>query len=664
MSNHHSQSDPNGNRARIARAAGPTKFVALDGEGVTEDDGAHRYVLLTCGRDTLHYDGATLGFDDVATFLWSCFERNPHAAFVGFYLGYDWSQWLRDLPVDRAKYLIDPKFVARRQRIQPHAPPFPVEYGDWEFDWLYGRRFKLRQRGEKRWMNICDVGQFFQCSFMAAIDPAKSLRPIVTPAEYNIISRGKANRAAAKFDPLMVIYNSLECEVLERLMDQQDEGVRALVRKLQRSQWIGPGQIAQKWLAKIDAPDTDTVQAQTPVEVRIAAQQSYYGGWFEIFWHGLIPGSCHGYDINSAYPRVMEELPDLRGMKWTRFEGDVSRETSDDLILVRAHVTGSHPVVGAMIHRSPKGAVLRPRETEGWYWWSELAASRDAGFIDRIDCLECWRGRPVFKAKPLAPIRALYEERLKIGKNTPIGKAAKLVYNSCYGKFAQSIGSPRFGNAIYASLITSGCRTLILKAIASHPKGAHDLVMVATDGIVFRSEHPSLPLSSKLGDWEKSEHENLTLFMPGVYWDDATRERLQSGADPQLKSRGISARDIAKRLATIDKSWGRYSRDGWPRLTIPVEFQLVSPRQALARRKWELCGTVKTNGKRLISANPHLKRYATEPGRSRPYDRSDPVISTPYDGSFGDDYRALQDDEFGEHPDGAPADLLAEYLYG
>lgn len=666
--------DPHGNAARALRAGAPSQFVGVDGEGVTEDDGTHRYVLLSCGDSTLHYDGATLCFQDILEFLWAHYLQFPSRVYCGFYLGYDWSQWLRDLPVDRAKYLIDPACVARRQRkLIPHAPPFPVEHGEWEFDWLYGRRFKLRKAGSDcGWMTICDVGSFFQCSFLTAIDPQKATVPVVTQAEYDIIARGKANRAAAKFNPLMVTYNQLECDVLRRLMEQQDEGVRELVGKLSRSQWIGPGQVAQRWLRIIDAPTSEQLHRNAPTAVRDAARCAYFGGWFEIFWHGLVPGKCYGYDINSAYPRAMELLPELRGMKWRHSNRTFQLHGAMDIpatlgptdyMLVRARVYGSHPVVGAMMHRTGKGAVLRPRETEGWYWWFEIDAARKAGFIDEVEIKEVWVGSALTDRKPIAAIRELYEDRLKIGKNTPAGKARKLVYNSCYGKFAQSIGAPFFGNPIYASMITAMCRTMILDAIRTHPKGAHHLVMVATDGVVFRSKHPGLRLSSQLGDWEETEHDNLSLFMPGVYWDDRARERLSRGDDPQLKSRGISGRDLGKRLATVDRAWGRYSRDGWPRLAIPVEFNLVSPRQALSRGKWQLCGTV-SKATRLIYADPFLKRVATKPGRSRPYQRSDPFASTPYDGSFGDDYRALADDEFGVHPDGEVADIIAEQLYG
>jgi hypothetical protein len=263
----------------------------------------------------------------------------------------------------------------------------------------------------------------------------------------------------------------------------------------------------------------------------------------------------------------------------------------------------------------------------------------------------------------LEPIEQLYLGRLKVGKNTPAGRAKRLIYNSAYGKFAQSVGEPKYGNAIYASMITSGCRTMILQAIASHPRGARDLLMVATDSVTFASPHPALDLDQeRLGAWSESLHHNQTFFMPGVYWDDATRERLASGSDPVLKSRGISARDLARRIDTLDRAWGRYQRDGWPRLILPLAFQLVSPRQALARGKWDTCGTLVRDGRRIISSDPAPKRFDPRPGRSRPYHYLREEHSTAYERRFGEEAAELGELEFGDHPD-QPLDALVPALF-
>ena len=88
------------------------------------------------------------------------------------------------------------------------------------------------------------------------------------------------------------------------------------------------------------------------------------------------------------------------------------------------------------------------------------------------------------------------------GKDTP-NSGYKLVYNSVYGKLAKC-GDPVYANLVHASLITSGCRTLILKcAIATHLELAAVAYATAIYGVYFLTRHEGLDsqLSDEMGDW-------------------------------------------------------------------------------------------------------------------------------------------------------------------
>lgn len=675
------------NQARTIERQGPRRFIAIDGEGVTDPEtGEHRYVLLSCGDKHLSNDGAHLGFEEICTFLWACYEECPGVNYVGFYLKYDFSQWLRTIPENRGRALLSAeKIASRRRTAAPHLPPFPVTYHGWDFDYLYGKRFKLRPyrppaEPQLSWLYINDAGPYFQSSFLKAIDPEGNPNPVCTPEEFALIAAGKKRRSSAEFDPKMVEYNQLECTVLARLMSQLEGGMREEGLKPRRDQWHGPGQLAQMWLGKIGAPKGERVREAVPEPVREAARSAYFGGWFEIFWHGPVPGPSWSYDVNSAYPFIMSRLPCLLHGQWERHvtvnAGDNGRLLThkekaallEGFGLVRARLAGRHSVVGAMQHRLPNRAILRPQQTEGWFWKGELAAAIRAGFIAELRYFESWHYNPCQCPPPLAPIADLYQGRLLIGKNSPAGKARKFIYNACAGKFQQSVGQPAFGNPVYASAITSGCRAMMADCIALHPKGAPALLMVATDGVTFKSRHDGLELDpQKLGAWTETPHENLSLFMPGVYWDDSSRARIAAAKDPVFKSRGIAAKDLARRVAAIDRAWARFGqgRGDWPKLSLPISFALVSPKQALARGKWDLCGTVTTDGNRTVKAAPGHKRRATAPGRSAPWGRPQKgeLLSLPYDGLFGDEMREGWDDEFGDHPDGPVATLLTGAMH-
>lgn len=256
-------------------------------------------------------------------------------------------------------------------------------------------------------------------------------------------------------------------------------------------------------------------------------------------------------------------------------------------------------------------------------------------------------------------IERMYQLRLEVGKNSPQGKGFKLVYNSAYGKTAQSVGKPKYSNPVYASLITAGCRTLILEAIASHPLRSSGVAMVATDGVYFTSPHPSLMLNpTRLGAWDEVAKTGMTLFMPGVYWDDKTRERIKTGDTPSLKSRGINARDLADQIERLDGLFAlKHARPDteWPDISFRVRFLLESCKSALNRGDWPSAGRVVHGAERRLSSAPDTKRlpdaYHDSSGilRTRPYDMGpDGPDTVLYPKFFGQDV-ALADEGFAGH---------------
>jgi hypothetical protein len=663
-------------RRKAARKAHHVEFVAVDGEGIGRGID-HKYVLLGVGNEQIEAEKG-LTFDMIADFLYDQYLENPSAAYVGFFLGYDFTQWFRTLPENRAKILLTDGGRIQRERRKSggNHTPFPVRHEKYEFDILGMKRFKLRREGHKGWMYICDAGSFFQTSLMNAINPEKWQEPIVTEDEYATLEEGKAKRDSAQLDSDMRRYNVLENDVLARLMARLNQGFTEAGIRLKRNQWFGPGQAAQEWLGmQSDVPTTVLLSqrySQPKTSKRTGRNSTtassyknslpnildlgrltYYGGWFEIFGHGIIPRLSWEYDINSAYPYVISRLPCVLHGEWSSGRGSPRRVAVRGYTIVRARVVGSDARIGSALHRERDGRILRPNTTKGYFWQHELDATIRAKLIDHIEYEEWWHYDPCDCKSPVRGVAGLYDARLRVGKNSSTGKAYKLVYNSMYGKFAQSVGNPKYGNSLYASLITAGCRTMILDAIATHPEGSHGVLMVATDGVYFTSKHDKLSLGSALGEWEESTHENLTLFKPGVYWDDESRNRIANGLSPNFKARGINAMAFASSIEAVDNhfaAWQREypmerdpdgNRNGWyPKIKFTSGFSMVTCQQALQRGKWETAGSVDT-AELEQDADPIAKRhsgyYDAERGIfwSRPYDAREPVESVPYVKSFG-----------------------------
>lgn len=708
------------NRSHHPRKAHqPVDFVGVDGEGVTDAFGRHRYVLFGVGQDQIsNPDG--LHWTTVFEFLYSHYR--PRTAFVGFYLGYDFTQIIKTMPEDKAWMLLTSEGRNLRRHKLPGKPPHPCHADGWYFDILGFKRLRIRPKAcacdlgtcecpQKPWMYICDVGAFFQTSFLKVIDPKgwPDDSAVVTPEEYQEILRGKTIRSTAVLDDDMYRYNALENVVLARVLKVLQKGFNDIGVYLPPSKWFGPGQAAQAWLkSQVSVPSGAEVTEHVPVWFLEAARMSYFGGWFEIMMHGIIPGVSYEYDINSAYPSIIAKLPCLLHGVYSMGVGMPS-VSDTEVCLVYAQVWSPgmpNPTptqhIGAMLHRDATGRISRPMATEGWYWWHELKAAEKAKTIKRLGnkrgsrVLRWVKYSPCKCPAPMSGIAGLYDKRLAVGKTSPLGKAAKLVYNSAYGKFAQSVGSPVFGNPVYASLITAGCRTQILEAIASHPKGMDNVAMVATDAVYFLNPHPGLPCSESLGEWDYQERTNLTLFKPGVYWDDKSRGQIARGESPSFKARGFKAADFASQISRVDSEFGRWrdcptktipigSNWVWPRVEFNTEFAMTTALQALRRKKWHTAGKVQNGVPVTQDSDPSDKRTGLfrDTYNDRTVYRSLPhygmvqvetekgyelqaVPSQPYERRFGmedpwsDEYQA----QLGETPDGPIGDILAWILKG
>jgi len=648
---------------RPSRRVGVPQFIGVDSEGITDALG-HRAVLLGIGSDQFT-NPRGLYWEQVFSWFYSHFQANPKAAYVGFYLGYDFNQWLRSLPQEAAVSLLtDDGKEARKPKYLGNTKTIPVRCAGWEFDMMGFKRLSIRPgvcdcrnvdtivkcpHEQKPWANLCDAGAFFQMSFMSVLDPANWTHngqlndwPCTEPIEgyagdtlYQLVLDGKERRSTAVLDEEMKLYNRIENVLLSRVMRSIATGFEGIGISLNKDQWYGPGAAAANWLGQKKAPKRSTLTKIVDEWFLDLCKGSYYGGWFEIFSSGLIPGVSYNYDINNAYPYAIKNLPCMahEGKAGHQKNGHI-RKRKGRYILVYARVDGASDRIGPLPFRKKNGNILRPRVVQGWYWLDELEASINAGLVESYQVKEWAWFEPCQCTKPFAEIQDLYDLRLRLGKNTSQGKAIKLTNNSGYGKFAQNVGSAPYGNWFYASRITASCRIQILDAIASSDHGASSVLMVATDGICFDEPHTRLPISKKLGEWDESEYTDLTLFKPGVYWHKEGREAVLKAktrgvpkgrkAEPE---KGIEATGL---IGSIDKAdaafalWHKqaiYSPDlvtieiakgGFPRLEIPIPFRMTSCKQAIQFGRWKDAGVIDTQITSKQDSNPHEKRYGYE----------------------------------------------------
>ena len=543
-------------------------FCGVDGEGGDIPDPAalfgtaHAYQLLRAGEFSVENpDG--LDFWECARFLCSLPQKR---IYVAYFFDYDVTMILKSLPEERVRRIMDRSL---RDKRGDSFVTLPVDVGEYQVDYLPHKEFKIKRMGQDHFTIISDVGQFFQTSFLKTLEKWN----IGTAEEREMIRKGKAMRGDFHgMDKEIRAYNALEIVLLERLMHEFrsvcfDTGY---VPK----KWQGPGHLASAMLDAHGVPKSKAIPILKNDEFRRLANDAYYGGRFETTATGPVHGPVYQYDINSAYPSVLRELPCLAHGSWRRI-----RQLPNYSDLWFGQVYFYHDQQRAVYNlpvRDKNGNICYPREGNGVYWSTELAAANRAG----TECALAsgWIYESHCDCRWFSFIDAYYARRLALGKGTK-GYVLKLAGNSIYGKLAQSIGYAPYANPVWAGLITAGCRAQLVDAYSGHE---NSIVMLATDGL-FTLEKLNVQISRELGEWEETVHENgIFIVQPGIYYLP----------DGDVKTRGIERGRISDQRDAFEATWQKYVESHGLNHTVSVQVDnFITCKQALVRRKWNIAGT-------------------------------------------------------------------------
>lgn len=253
---------------------------------------------------------------------------------------------------------------------------------------------------------------------------------------------------------------------------------------------------------------------------------AFYGGRIEASAVGEFKEPLYDYDINSAYPFALSNLPAWNATDLTPVKG------FDPQNRIGMYYVEWNCPPGANLYplpyRSQTGNVFYPREGKGWYMSPEVNAALNVwgdritvkkGYVLKFtegygegitplpDELKCTTAR---KISEMARIRLKAK-----AEGQTMEKALKLLMNSCYGKTIQQVGSHKFLNAFAASWITSTCRAIISRSVGIDSD--QSTISIMTDGILTRNPLP-VQLGANLGEFELAPFDHAVQFMPGVYY--------------------------------------------------------------------------------------------------------------------------------------------------
>jgi hypothetical protein len=579
-------------------------FMAIDGEGAgTDFEGRQNYLLMVAANSeetyTRHRDGERLTTRDCLEFLLSL---PVEPILIGFHFtGYDANQILRGIMGTNNGSTI-------RRILKPNQGkygPLSTYWGDYAITYQPGKYFRVsrldpdtRKPIKQSCRTVYEVFGFFQCSFIDAIEKWN----IGSEDERSMINQNKDRRAEfSKLTTEIVEYCTLECRHLAMLIEKfretcTDVGIRP-------RDWSGAGELAAALFKKHGIPKRPPTSSEAAVQsisanprrperdpkFEIAANHAYYGGRFEISRTGSITGPIYQYDLHSAYPSEMRNLPCPLHTKW-HHKPRAGRLPESGIYLGKVSFNHPEGLWCGFPFRGKNGGLFWPQQGTGWYWSVEIEAARRYLHAE-IAVLDLWVARRECNCRLFDWVEELYNLRRELGLDTR-GQPLKFGLNSLYGKQAQRSGRGPYHDAVSAGLITAATRARLIEALAQNPSA---VFMLATDA-VYSTRPLALDIGEGLGQWEPKVWPDLFVVQPGVYWSPSDQEK-------SLKSRGAKRsviggatrrfistwKDLHERLRPIEFRERRLEERLFP--TVPVTVRVFyGCRLAMHRNKPHLAG--------------------------------------------------------------------------
>jgi len=420
---------------------------------------------------------------------------------ISFGFTYDVEMILRDLGASR-----DPNSAMHRLITKKK-----VYWGNYAILYIPHKLFYIRRMNRKRNRNlksergkgdsrrIFDIAGFFgNVGFKTVTEKWQ----VATPEEQQFLERMKLARP--EFGP--ITQETLDYNLLEGKL-----GIR--VFKKIRSEWIGlglkvtsphgAGSLASAMYAKNQLDSFMELQQVVPSNPFL---RGYIGGRFDYSRQEEFP-IAYEADINSAYPHIMRGLYCLTHcrIEWT------NQYIPDQHSLWLCRWTPTNQRWALFPYRSGK-KIRYHKNGIGWYYGAEVAAA--LRLDPSLEILEGYRFIPECDHKPFGWIEEYYYRRQELKSTQPFtAEVLKIGMNSGYGKLAQTKGHvPKYQNLIWAGMITSGTRAMLLDAIYQSPE---NVIAVSTDSVTS-----TIPLNLdydeiRLGAWKQKRLENYLLLGNG-----------------------------------------------------------------------------------------------------------------------------------------------------
>lgn len=515
-------------------------------------------------------------FDNVAKFL-----MKYEGKWVFFYnLGYDATCVLKLLP----KEVLDKYKLNRKLKFN---------YNGYVIHYIPKKQLTIRKG--KHSVNCYDIAQYFDRKPLAEAYSEIIGKPL--DPEYLKMKEKREGFSLSDYlrhKKQVRKYCIQDCNLTKELAEKWLDTFYGVFGFYPRN-WVSSGYLAEKVLINygIIIPRFN----ETEYAVQELARNSFYGGRFELLQKGFI-GKCYLYDINSAYPYALTQIPDITNGKWISSD-KIHPNAKLGFFHILADIDFSVKIC-PFPYRKKNGTIVYPfGKFETFVTIEELKAVEGDPRI-RYKILESYQSIPNKSCNyPYKTfIEELYNKRRRLQKQkNKQEQAIKIILNSIYGKTAQTTNN-QFGNLfnpVIASSITGFVRAQLYRFIREHDLEKY-AVAFATDSVAVRKKIPILS-SKKLGEMKLDKKGNDVYYLSNGYYR----------YNGKWKNRGIG-HDPDETNVEIEHLGTELGKDG--QLYIEVKTtQMQHLKSAIIRNLHKSIGKIRTYKKKVYLNSDRKRKW-------------------------------------------------------
>lgn len=429
--------------------------------------------VLICNSQNYLWNSKGLSYQECFDFLLKHSKKYNYF----FRIDYDINMIIKDLPKDKIIELFDKNETVYKK--------YSLKYF----------RHKIFSINNKKFY---DIANFFQTSLLRNIE---ILNIDLTDKEKKFVEFMKKQRANfnLKDKNKIIEYSLLENKIGIKIVNKI---YNLIPDDLKTYALYGSSSLANKFLKQ------QQIKRSFLFSNKIF-EFAYFGGRMECLKIGKFE-NVYKYDINSAYPNIIKDLREPIKFEVKKYSGEKIIETNI------YHIEFNHKTaneIGCFPVRLKNGYLVFPKSGSGYYYGCEIfqAIKREVNIKIKEVC-EVTLGNILFENNI---IEKLYQERLKLKQKQDLKNLIyKILLNSIYGKFAQTVGKAQFQNIYLAGYITSKVRSELLKATYKKDK---DIIFFATDGILSKSKL-NVKVSDKIGEFEEIKIKSAYVILAGIYY--------------------------------------------------------------------------------------------------------------------------------------------------